>query len=85
MTAPVPARSTEASATRWQPDGAGWRDRIGVLTPHVLKGRLDDLERPVLTANQVAFRQALRGSGVRVSRGAYGRLLYEEARKCWMP
>jgi hypothetical protein len=85
MTALVPPRSTEASAARWQPDGAGGRDRIGVLTPHVFKGRLDDLERSVLTANQVAFWQALRGSGVRVSRGGYGRLFHEEAGTCWMP
>ncbi len=38
----------------------------------------EDLDRPVLTANQVAFWHALRLAGVRASRSGYG-LLFEQA------
>jgi len=34
MTTLVQPRSAEAQGSLWQPDGAGWRARIGVLTPH---------------------------------------------------
>jgi maleate isomerase len=30
----VQPRATEAPGSLWQPDGAGWRARIGVLTPY---------------------------------------------------
>jgi maleate isomerase len=35
MTTRVQPQSAEAQVHLWQPDGAGWRARIGVLTPHV--------------------------------------------------
>jgi hypothetical protein len=34
MTTLVRPRSAEAKGSLWEPDGAGWRARIGVLTPH---------------------------------------------------
>src|SRR5215472_4335967 len=34
MTTQVQPRAAEARGELWQPDGAGWRARIGVLTPH---------------------------------------------------
>jgi maleate isomerase len=34
MTTRVQSRAAEAQGRLWQPDGAGWRARIGVLTPH---------------------------------------------------
>jgi hypothetical protein len=34
MTTRVQSRAAEAQESLWQPDGAGWRGRIGVLTPH---------------------------------------------------
>ena len=34
MTTRVQPRAAEAQGSLWQPDGAGWRARIGVLTPH---------------------------------------------------
>jgi maleate isomerase len=34
MTARVQPRTAEAQGSLWPPDGAGWRARIGVLTPH---------------------------------------------------
>jgi maleate isomerase len=34
MTTRVQSRAAEARESLWQPDGAGWRGRIGVLTPH---------------------------------------------------
>jgi maleate isomerase len=34
MTTRMQPRAVEARGSLWQPDGAGWRARIGVLTPH---------------------------------------------------
>ena len=34
MTTRVQPRPAEAQGSLWEPDGAGWRARIGVLTPH---------------------------------------------------
>jgi maleate isomerase len=35
MTTRAQPRAAEARGSLWQPDGAGWRARIGVLTPHL--------------------------------------------------
>ncbi len=34
LSLPVTARATGPDRSTWQPDGSGWRARIGVLTPH---------------------------------------------------
>jgi maleate isomerase len=34
MTTRVPPWAAEAQGSPWQPDGAGWKARIGVMTPH---------------------------------------------------
>jgi maleate isomerase len=51
----------------------------GLRAIGVIRALEEDLDRTVLTANQVAFWQALRCCGVRAAVGGYGRLFSQHA------
>jgi hypothetical protein len=79
----LPAIAKIPPSTRkvWEPDGSGRRARIGLSTPDndtiperaivVTAGLEEDLGRPVLTANQLAFWYALRLAGAEAEIDGY--------------
>ena len=69
MSLPTIATTFTPSRKTWEPDGSGARARIGVIA-----ALEEDLGRPVLTANQVAFWYALRLAGVGAEVDEYGQV-----------